>query len=294
MFYQREDSMKKRDRPFISDRTITRRSLLDWLGKATVLALGGDIMAACASSKPVIFNLDGESEGGGDPAGGEPDAAQDPVPEPAPDSAGDASDGDAGDAGDAFEFPFEPGSGDQEVYDGWGERTVDRQNIESILSTWRLKVDGLVENPFEIDFAELIALPRQDQVTDFHCVEGWSIYDVPWNGVHLSRIVERARPLGSAAYVAFHTIDEKYNESLPMAVALEPRTLLGYGIGGYTLPLRHGFPLRLVVPRLLAYKSAKYVDRIEFTDRPLYGFWVEAGYPYEAEVPESRLREGKY
>jgi hypothetical protein len=284
---------KKRQEPFISDRTITRRSLLDWLGRATVLALGGDIMAACASSKPVIFSLDGESEAGPDPVEAGPDAAGDPAQDPS-DGTGDASDAALEEGREAYEFPFEPGSRDQEVYDGWGERTVDRQDIESILSSWRLRVDGLVENPFEIDFAELIALPRQDQVTDFHCVEGWSVYDVPWNGVHLSRMVERARPLGSATYVSFHTIGGKYNESLPLAVALEPRTMLSYGIGGFTLPLRHGFPLRLVIPRLLGYKNAKYVERIEFTDEPLYGYWVNVGYPYEGEVPESRLREGKY
>jgi DMSO/TMAO reductase YedYZ molybdopterin-dependent catalytic subunit len=240
--------------PFISRETISRRSLLDWIGKATVLALGGELASACTSGRAVLFHVDG---------GEEP-------------------------------FPFVPGPTDLDVYDGWGERTVDRQDLEAILSSWRLRVDGRVEHPFELSFAELIGLPRQDQVTDLHCVEGWSIYDVPWNGVHLSTIVERARPTAQATHVAFHTIGGTYNESLPMDVALEPRTLLAYGIGGSTLPLKHGFPVRIVIPRLLAYKSAKFVERIEFTDQPLYGYWVAAGYPYGGEVPEGRLRPGKY
>ena len=79
-----------------------------------------------------------------------------------------------------------------------------------------------------------------------------------------------------------------------MDIALEPRTLLGYGIGGSTLPLGHGFPVRMVIPRLLGYKSAKYVERIEFSDHPVDGFWVAAGYPYDGNVPASRLREGKW
>ncbi len=63
---------------------------------------------------------------------------------------------------------------------------------------------------------------------------------------------------------------------------------------GHTLPLKHGFPLRIVIPRLLAYKNAKYVERIELTDKPLSGFWVAAGYSYDGEVPEGRLRPGRY
>ena len=74
-------------------------------------------------------------------------------------------------------------------------------------------------------------------------------------------------------------------------MALEPKTLLAYGIDCATLPLDHGFPLRLVVPRLLGYKGPKYVHRIELTDGPIEGYWVARGYPYDGEVPESRHRQ---
>ena len=145
-----------------------------------------------------------------------------------------------------------------------------------------------------LSFAELVSLPRQDQITDFHCVEGWSVHDVPWNGIHLSEIVSRVRPHSTATHITFHTIGGRYNESLPLTVALEERTLLAYGIAGATIPLKHGFPLRIVIPRLLGYKNAKYVHRLEFTDEPIEGFWVAAGYPYDGEVPPQRLRDGKY
>jgi DMSO/TMAO reductase YedYZ molybdopterin-dependent catalytic subunit len=70
--------------------------------------------------------------------------------------------------------------------------------------------------------------------------------------------------------------------------------LLGYGVGGSTLPVAHGFPLRLVVPRLLGYKNAKYLVRIEATDHPVDGFWEFYGYSYDGDVPSERLRPGKY
>ena len=131
---------------------------------------------------------------------------------------------------------------------------------------------------------------RTDMVADFHCVEGWSVYDIPWNGIHLSQLTEIAKPLAQATHVTFHCVGDVYSESLPLEVALEPNTLLAYGIQDASLPLGKGFPLRLVVPRKLAYKSAKYVYRIEFDNQPRNGYWETFGYPYEADVPPERLR----
>jgi len=257
--------LKSRKTPDFSGKKFTRRSLLAWLGKGCVLALGGTTMASC------LANMGPENDGGlGMPDGGwEYD-------------------------GDGEGFAFRPGTGSHPVYSNWGERTIDRQDLQEILQSWRLSVDGMVESPKVYTFADLIDLPRSDFLVDFHCVEGWSIYDVPWNGLHLFEIFDVVKPTADATHVTFHTIGDKYNESLPLEVALEPRTLLAYGIGGSTLPLKHGFPLRVVIPRLYAYKSAKYVERLELTDRPFEGFWVAAGYPYDAEVPASRLRPGKY
>ena len=75
---------------------------------------------------------------------------------------------------------------------------------------------------------------------------------------------------------------------------MEPRTILAYGVAGSTLPLDHGFPLRVVVPRLLGYKNAKYVERLELADKPLIGYWVAAGYDLAGLVPQNRLRSGHY
>lgn len=192
------------------------------------------------------------------------------------------------------EFPFQPGTLTDPALLSWGERTVDKQDLGSILSSWRLNVNGMVKSPRTYTFADVVALGLSTQLVDFHCVEGWSVHDVPWNGVHLSQIFAVVEPEPQATHLTFHTVGEKYNESLPIPVALEPRTTLAVGIDGFTLPLKHGFPLRIVIPRLLAYKSAKFVHHIEFTDHPVEGFWVKAGYDYDAEVQPSRLRPGKY
>jgi DMSO/TMAO reductase YedYZ molybdopterin-dependent catalytic subunit len=75
---------------------------------------------------------------------------------------------------------------------------------------------------------------------------------------------------------------------------MEPGTILAYGVAESTLPLDHGFPLRVVVPRLLGYKNAKFVERLELADKPLIGYWVAAGYDLAGLVPQTRLRKGHY
>jgi hypothetical protein len=262
--------VKAKTRGGIAERTLSRRTLLEWLGTGTVLTLGGSALVGCLGDTQLAPAGDGGPDGSGQTDGG---------------AGGDYAPG---------EFPFTPGGLEQGVYSNWGERTVDRQDLQAILDSWRLTVDGLVEQPRVYTFADLVALPREDMLVDFHCVEGWSVYDVPWNGLHLERIFEQVRPLAAATHVTFHTIGDEYNENLPLPIARETRTRLCYGIGGQTLPLKHGFPLRIVIPRLLGYKNAKYVYRIELTDREEYGYWVAAGYPYAGEVPANRLRPDRY
>jgi DMSO/TMAO reductase YedYZ molybdopterin-dependent catalytic subunit len=257
--------VKPRTPPFVSPTTMERRTVLGWLGSSSVLALGGTALSACF----------GESLAHRRPR----DA-----------SAGD----DATEAGGAPGFAFQPGPGQGPIYGGWYENTVDPQSSADILASWTLTVDGMVGNPLVLSFADILALDRQDQVTDFHCVEGWSVLDVPWNGVLLAHVLDLAGTDAAATYVTFHCVGDAYSESLPVSVTREPRTLLGYGVDGSTLPLAHGFPLRLVVPRLLGYKNAKYLSRIEVTDQAVVGYWESYGYSYDGEVPPERLRPGKY
>ncbi len=269
--------------PRISPVTINRRSVLEWLGGGAVLALSGLSPGCSDDSAPALHGAD-SGAGGLDSSGG---LDQDTTLTDAPVGPGDLFSPDAS-------FPFAPGPTSHKVYSGWGERTVDPQDLKKILASWKLRVDGMVDKPRTFTFAELVGLERFNMVTDFHCVEGWSIYDVPWDGVRFSTLLNAVKPQAKATHVAIHTVGSKYNDSVPISVAREARSVLGYGIGGNTLPLKHGFPLRAVIPRLLGYKNAKYIDRIELTDKVLHGFWVNAGYPYAGEVPKARLRAGKY
>ena len=313
---------------------LSRRTWMEWLGGATVVGLTSPWLAACVrSGLSGVEGVDGGAgdatgRAAGDAAGDSstrrtadalpgdssprpPDAIATDIGEGSPSEIGPVSDG-AGDiGGDANEDVWEAaGAGDgsaesceafapaaddaQPVFAGWGERTVDPQNLAEILASWRLRIDGLVAEPLELDFCQLLELGLLHQVTDFHCVEGWSILDVPWDGLQLGALVELAKPAAAATHLKLWSVGGKYTETLELAIAHEPRTLLGLGVGGSTLPLKHGFPCRVVIPRLLGYKNAKYVERIELVDHVEAGYWSAFGYPIAGEVPPHRLREGKY
>jgi hypothetical protein len=272
---------KKQGLPDSANTTIDRRDWMRFFGKAAALSLSGGVLSRCSAFGDDPVDFDSET-------GRTTDTSLDT------ETGIDAGNEDTNLclAGDGF--PYQPETLKADLEDVWPAKTVDEQDLESILATWRLTIDGMVANPMTLSFAEMIALPRRDETVDFHCVEGWSVLDIPWNGIHIKTLADKVIPDKNATHITFHTINSAYNESLPIEVALEPKTLLAYGVDCRTIPLSHGFPLRLVVPRLLAYKSAKYVTRLEFTDEPVFGYWVAVGYPYDGEVPESRLRDGKY
>lgn len=189
-------------------------------------------------------------------------------------------------------FKFEPKTG--LVY--WSKKTK--------AEPYRLVVDGLVEKPLSLSYADLSRLPQIIQISDFHCVEGWSVKDLRWGGFRFSEIVKRARPRAEVRFAIFHALGETesrpggldhYIESLPIAHLLDPgrECLLALSLAGKPLTDRHGAPLRLISPYDLGYKGTKFVGRIEFsgTERP--GWWTMANpiYSIEAPVPEDRLRK---
>lgn len=129
---------------------------------------------------------------------------------------------------------------------------------------WRLTVEGLVSRPTSFSLADLQQLPARTQITQQACEEGWSVI-VEYTGVPLSAVLNFVGIQAKAKYVVFFPFDPSW-DSLDMADAWHPQTLLAYRMNGQELPTPHGAPLRLRVPRQLGYKSVKYLSRILVTD----------------------------
>ncbi len=145
------------------------------------------------------------------------------------------------------------------------------------LQNFRLRLFGAVANPQELRWEDLLALPQAQVRADFHCVEGWSVPDLLWEGVLGATIVDLVRPEPDVAWVVAHG-REGYTTNVPFSYLLRPDTILAHSLNGKPLPLEHGWPLRLVVPSLYAWKSAKYLVALEFRRDLRRGYWEERGY----------------
>ena len=145
------------------------------------------------------------------------------------------------------------------------------------IKDYKFKLFGLVENSLELSYEEILKMPSVELVADFHCVTRWSVKEISWEGIQASYLLELARPKASAKYVLVHCL-EGYTTNMPIEYLYEEDTILAYKMNGKTIPLRHGYPLRLVVPKLYAWKSAKYVWGIELLEEDVPGFWEQRGY----------------
>jgi len=130
---------------------------------------------------------------------------------------------------------------------------------------WRLAVDGMVAHPASLSLAEIQRLPSRSQITMVQCEEGWS-YIAEWIGAPLAHVLEAVGTLPQARYVVYQSFEPDTWESIDMADALHPQTLVTYGMNGADLPVGFGGPLRLRVPRQLGYKNVKYITRLTVTD----------------------------
>jgi DMSO/TMAO reductase YedYZ molybdopterin-dependent catalytic subunit len=153
--------------------------------------------------------------------------------------------------------------------------------------TWRLKIDGLVEQPVELTYADLRALPRSEQVTDFHCVTGWSVSNVRWTGVRFHDLLAVARPLPAAQAVGFFSGDGAYSDSLTLDQAYLRDAMLAYEMDGAPLTRPHGAPARVVIPEMYGYKGVKWLNQITLLDQPFDGYWENRGYDRNAWIGHS-------
>jgi len=148
---------------------------------------------------------------------------------------------------------------------------------QQLPSNWKLKISGLVENPLELTWEEFLALPRTTMTSDFHCVTTWSRYDNTWEGIHIREILQRAKPLPAAKFVLAHSWTG-YTTNLPLESLDDDDVMIVIKHDGKDLEPDHGGPVRLIVPKLYAYKSAKWLDGLEFMERDHPGFWEQRGY----------------
>ena len=140
---------------------------------------------------------------------------------------------------------------------------------------WRIQLDGMVSRPGPYLLSEIKKFPARSQITHLACEEGWS-FIAEWKGLPLAHLLDAAGTLPQAKYVVYLSMDPSRWDSIDMNEALHPQTLLTYGMNGAELPVPHGGPVRLRVPRQLGYKSVKWVTRLTVTDT-LKGFGAGLG-----------------
>jgi DMSO/TMAO reductase YedYZ molybdopterin-dependent catalytic subunit len=159
-------------------------------------------------------------------------------------------------------------------------------------AAYRLSVDGMVDRPMNLSFADLRAMPATSLVRDFQCVTGWRVPKVPWTGVPLSALLDRAGVQAGARALRFESFDGTYTESLTLAEGGRPDVIVAYSMLGGPVSTAHGGPVRLYVAPMYGYKSCKWLRRIEVVDRVEPGYWEQAGnYGVEAWVGRSNGRD---
>jgi DMSO/TMAO reductase YedYZ molybdopterin-dependent catalytic subunit len=143
-------------------------------------------------------------------------------------------------------------------------------------ASYRLELAGLIETKTPWTVAQLYALPQRTQVTRHVCVEGWSMIG-QWTGAPLNELLRRVGADTTARYVGFVCADGYY-ESIDMATALHPQTIMAFQLSGQTLPPQYGFPFKIRIPTKLGFKNPKFVTALYVTNRNPGGFWVDRGY----------------
>jgi DMSO/TMAO reductase YedYZ molybdopterin-dependent catalytic subunit len=145
------------------------------------------------------------------------------------------------------------------------------------LAAWRFEVSGAVDRPLALTWDELMAMPRRETDCDIHCVTRWSRYDNVFEGVPVQSVLERAGVKSEAAYVLVHA-EQGYTSNLPLAHLDRPANLLALSHDGEPLTPEHGGPVRLLVPHLYLWKSAKWVTGLQLLLEDYPGYWEQNGY----------------
>ncbi|AJS61141.1 sulfite oxidase-like oxidoreductase [Paenibacillus sp. IHBB 10380] len=150
------------------------------------------------------------------------------------------------------------------------------------LATWNLRIFGEVEEERTFSYEDLKAMPQSNTVSDIHCVTRWSKFDTPWEGVRFTDLLKVIQVKPEAQFVMIHA-DPEYDTNLPLVDLMNDDVLLAFNFDNKPLTAKHGWPLRLVVPHLYFWKSAKWIRGIEFMREDRQGFWESNGFHNTAD-----------
>ncbi len=143
--------------------------------------------------------------------------------------------------------------------------------------SFSLRLFGELDNPCTLSFADIAAMPNVDVTTDIHCVTKWSKFDTQWRGVRMRDVISMAAPHASVQHIIQHAV-YGYTTNLPLADYLGDNALLTWQFDGEPLEAIHGGPLRVLIPHLYFWKSAKWLEGLEFSSVDKPGFWERNGY----------------
>jgi DMSO/TMAO reductase YedYZ molybdopterin-dependent catalytic subunit len=153
---------------------------------------------------------------------------------------------------------------------------------ELTTANWSLTLGGEIHAEQTLNWADFQQLPRQNLVVDIHCVTTWSRLDVPWAGVSASELIRMAQPKPNVNTVVLHSADG-YTTNVPLSVLMDDDVLLADTVDGQPLPIEHGGPVRMVVPKRYFWKSAKWITAMIFHTSDQPGFWEVRGYHNDAD-----------
>jgi DMSO/TMAO reductase YedYZ molybdopterin-dependent catalytic subunit len=153
--------------------------------------------------------------------------------------------------------------------------------------TYTLKISGEVEHPMELTWDEVRDWPSTKTTADFHCVTGWSVMDVQWEGILPSEIIDRVKPTTNAKFVSMLSLEEPYVDQVSMEQFLHADNVLAHTMDGEPLTREHGSPLRMVLPQMYGYKGVKWVKELRFDSEMQLGYWEQRGYDADAYVGNS-------
>jgi DMSO/TMAO reductase YedYZ molybdopterin-dependent catalytic subunit len=161
------------------------------------------------------------------------------------------------------------------------------------ISSYRLRIEGLVERPVELSYEELQKIPQIKIVRDFHCVTGWSVANVEWEGVPMKEIIRLVNVKQEAKWVMFYCLDG-YTTIVPFEDLMVEDAIIALKMNGKPLPIEHGFPARPIIPHLYGWKSAKWLNGIIFLNNYMDGYWEERGYHERGNVWEEERFKGMH